>query len=360
MPICVSPSYITGLPPPAIGSTQGTGSLQSGGCRNTVKSRHGRFAGIEIANIKFNDELSPSRPSRTGCGARILLPPENLMATTSRWTGLLEFARRTRTWLRNIPWGKSVPLDAHRTMICDLLHFAQQVPTIPVQRRMNVAALVQARSAALHRPSWCLIFTKTFALVAQRVPELRRAYLHFPRERLYEHPESVASISVERLWGGKRRLAFAKLSRPETRPLAVLDRYLQRFIQAPEKNMGVARFALALGRLWRPLRLAIWWLGLNLSGTFKGRRLGTFGVSVYSSLGAESLHPLAPLSYVVNYGVIQPNGDVDVRIIYDHRVLDGATVARVLAEIEETLHGELLTELRQLRGGVKQLDLALS
>jgi pyruvate/2-oxoglutarate dehydrogenase complex dihydrolipoamide acyltransferase (E2) component len=37
-----------------------------------------------------------------------------------------------------------------------------------------------------------------------------------------------------------------------------------------------------------------------------------------------------------------------VRITYDHRVLDGATVARALAELERVLTHEILTELRDL------------
>ena len=45
-------------------------------------------------------------------------------------------------------------------------------------------------------------------------------------------------------------------------------------------------------------------------------------------------------------GVIEPDGSVDVRLIYDHRVLDGTTVARALAELEETLNRELVNELR--------------
>lgn len=266
--------------------------------------------------------------------------------------------QRILYWYRHIPWGRTVPLDLHRRVICDLLHFARRVPSIPVQRSINIAALVATRAAAEHRPSWCLIFTKAFALTARRMPELRRAYLSFPGERLYEHPESVASISVERGSKGARRLSFAKLTRPEDRPLAVLDRYLRRFLAAPERNMGAARFALQIARLWRPLRLGIWWLGLNLSGTFRGRRLGTFGVSVYSSLGAESLHPLAPLSYVVNYGVIEPEGSVTLRIVYDHRVLDGADVARVLAEIEAVLNGELLREVESLPRRLQHLPAA--
>jgi pyruvate/2-oxoglutarate dehydrogenase complex dihydrolipoamide acyltransferase (E2) component len=36
---------------------------------------------------------------------------------------------------------------------------------------------------------------------------------------------------------------------------------------------------------------------------------------------------------------------VDVRLIYDHRVLDGATVARVLTKLEQELNGAVLQEL---------------
>jgi pyruvate/2-oxoglutarate dehydrogenase complex dihydrolipoamide acyltransferase (E2) component len=39
---------------------------------------------------------------------------------------------------------------------------------------------------------------------------------------------------------------------------------------------------------------------------------------------------------------------VDVRLTYDHRVLDGGTVARALADLERYLTHELLAELRYL------------
>jgi pyruvate/2-oxoglutarate dehydrogenase complex dihydrolipoamide acyltransferase (E2) component len=52
---------------------------------------------------------------------------------------------------------------------------------------------------------------------------------------------------------------------------------------------------------------------------------------------------------VLNYGVIGADGTVAVRIMYDHRVLDGATVARVLARIEEKLGSEILQELTAMQ-----------
>jgi len=80
------------------------------------------------------------------------------------------------------------------------------------------------------------------------------------------------------------------------------------------------------------LRRLIWWSGLNI-GRQRARYFGTFGLSVYSALNAESLHPLTPLTTLLNYGVIDRDGNVNVRIIYDHRVLDGADAARFMSYI---------------------------
>lgn len=66
------------------------------------------------------------------------------------------------------------------------------------------------------------------------------------------------------------------------------------------------------------------------------------------ALNAESLHPLTPLTTLLNYGVISSDGDVNVRIIYDHRVMNGATVARALARLEEILNIEVTEDLRSL------------
>ena len=94
----------------------------------------------------------------------------------------------------------------------------------------------------------------------------------------------------------------------------------------------------------------LWRVGLYTSGRRRAKHLGTFGVSVYSALGAESLHPLSPLTSTLNYGPIQPDGRVAVRIIYDHRVMDGSTVARALACLQDVLSGEMLAELRGAAG----------
>ena len=241
--------------------------------------------------------------------------------------------------------GRTLPLTTPRRLICDLLHFSRCVPTVPVQRRMNVADLVEARA---DRPaaSVVTIFTKAFARAAVQTPQLRRAYLAFPWARLYEHPISIATITVERLYQGENAVFFAHLTAPENKTLLALDERLRQYKTDPIESLALYRRALKIGRLPGWLRRPGWWYVLNAYGPWHSVVAGTFGVSVYSGLGAESLHPLSPLTTTLNYGVIQGDGSVIVRLTYDHRVMDGPTVARALALVEDVLHQDVLPELR--------------
>jgi hypothetical protein len=246
--------------------------------------------------------------------------------------------------------GRKIALSVPRRIMGDLLAFAKAIPTVPVQRAMNVArvAVARARPAlAPDPPSWCAIFTKAYAITALRFPELRRAYLSFPRPYLYEHPFSIASIAVERQYEGENAVFWGHLRRPEQQSLRELHAQLRRFKNEPIRNFGLFRRVLLVGRLPWPLRRLAWWIGLNFSGRKRAGYMGTFGISVYSGLGAESLHPISPLTTTMNYGTIGKDGTVSVRIVYDHRVMDGATVARALACLEDVLNRDIVAELEQ-------------
>jgi hypothetical protein len=241
--------------------------------------------------------------------------------------------------------GRRIALSPPRRFIGDLMHFARKVPTVPVQRRMNVAPLMAARNLCSCRPSWCALFTQAYARVAAKWPELRRAYLTFPWDHLYEHPCSIASIAIERRIGDEDAVLFVQIRGPEHHTADQIDEYLKDCKARPVESVGMFRRTLRVSRLPTFLRRFLWWFGLNVSGYKRARNWGTFGVSVYSGLGAESLHPLSPLTTALNYGVIADDGTVDVRIIYDHRVMDGALVARALADLEEMLNGPIAEAL---------------
>lgn len=148
----------------------------------------------------------------------------------------------------------------------DLLHASQKVPSVPMERRMDLGPLVSARQTWSRRVSWCAIFMKAYATLSARRPELRRAYLSFPWGHIYEHPMNVASFSLERRYQGEDAVFFARIARPETLSLNLLDEIVRAHKQAPIEEVDSYRQALLLSRFPRPLRRFVWWLGLETDG----------------------------------------------------------------------------------------------
>ena len=240
--------------------------------------------------------------------------------------------------------GKTIALLPSRRIQIDFLYFANKIPIVPVQRRMALGALVEARKACRHRPPWTALFLKAFAILAQQTPDLRRVYIGVPRPHLYEYPASVGMVVFERQTADGAQLFAGRIKDPASRSLAELAEMLRRFNEMPLQKIKEFRRVLMIGRLPLLLRRLLMWIVLN-NGRQRANFFGTFALSVYSALGAESLRPLAPCTVVLNYGVIRPDGSVDVRFNYDHRVMDGATVARALQALEKILTQTIVSEL---------------
>ena len=243
--------------------------------------------------------------------------------------------------------GRRVPITGPRRFIIDLVHFARRVPSVPVGRAMDISALRQPREEHPSRPSWAVLFMKAYALVAARNAPLRRALLDFPRARIYEHPHNICALAVERMFLGEEGIFVGLFRGPETQSLSQLQEALAWYKGEPLDRIGLFRQALRVSRAPTPLRRLLWWSSLHVSGAKRAKRFGTFGLTTYGSLGAESFHPISPLTTTLTYGPIDPYGRVVVKLIYDHRVLDGAYIARRLRDIEATLSGEILDELRR-------------
>jgi hypothetical protein len=239
--------------------------------------------------------------------------------------------------------GRYFRLSLPRRWVGDLLYFTRQLPTVPVERTMHLRDVQAIRQQV--GIGWPALFLKAFAVAGQQHPELRQAFLSYPWNRGYEHPNSVASVAVERKFQGEAAVFFGQIQNPEGHSLESIEKNLRFYKTAPVESIGLFRRIIRISQLPKLLRRFIWWMSLNWSGVKRAKRLGTFGLSVYSSLGASSLHPLSPLSYLLNYGVIDATGQVTVRIVYDHRIVDGAVIARALATMESLLTGVLLDEL---------------
>jgi hypothetical protein len=242
--------------------------------------------------------------------------------------------------------GRTLALSLPRRFVCDVLHFSRKVPSVPMQRRMQLADVVAARTAWPQRLSWCAIFLKAYSQVAAERPELRRAYMSCPWPRLYEHPENVASFAIEREFNGEPGLFFARVPRPERLSLPKLDALIRHHKCAAIDTIDTYRRAMWLTRLPRPVRRSLWWMGLEMDGMFRACLFGTLSISAAASRGAAGLHILSPLTTTLNYSPFESDGSIDVRIAYDHRVLDGGTVADALVRLEEVLRTTILDELQ--------------
>jgi hypothetical protein len=244
------------------------------------------------------------------------------------------------------PVGPRLPLSLPRRFINDLMHASARVPLVVAQRPMRLAEVANARAVAVPKPSWCALFVKAFAFVAAGQPVLHRSYQPWPWPHLYEHPENIASVGVERDFHDEPAVFIGHLRAPETLGIQEIDARLKEYKERPVEQVDSFRKILRTTRLPWPLRRLLWWYGLNSSGYRRAKTFGTFGVSTIAGQGAELLYLLSPLATTLNYGVVGADGSVTVRLLFDHRVLDGATAARVLHDVERVLCCEILSELR--------------
>jgi len=230
------------------------------------------------------------------------------------------------------------------------------MPIITFERRMDLSPLIEARSHAVRPPAWALLFVKALALVAARRPELRRAYLPLPWPHLWEADVSSASVAVERDYHGEPAVFFGVVTAPETRTLAELVAKLEEWKTKPVEEVYRFRRSLRFSRMPLPARRLLWWYAMSWSGKVKARNFGTFGVSLTGATGASATNLICPLTTSLNCGVIQPDGTVDVRLHFDHRVIDGMPAARALAELEEVLRTEIVAEVLALEGSATEVD----
>jgi hypothetical protein len=247
------------------------------------------------------------------------------------------------------PINRTVSLSPARRLVCDVMHFSKKVPIVIVERRLKLAEVANARSAARDRPSWFAVFAKAYGIIASRRPELRRSYMSLPWPRLFEHARNVAVVPIERRLGDEDVVLYVPLAEPEKLSIADLNASISKHKDEPLENISFFRTQIWMSRLPQPLRRFLWWLGFNLWGRVRAYFYGTFGVTSVGAFGATAVTIQSPLTTTLTFGAIDAEGGVSVRLCFDHRVMDGAAPARALVELEQVLNGELLTELRSMQ-----------
>ena len=93
------------------------------------------------------------------------------------------------------------------------------------------------------------------------------------------------------------------------------------------------------------MRRWFWWASLNVFGRRRCHNFGTFSVTSVASQGAGVFRAMPILSSTLHYGLFD-QGRLDMRITFDHRVMDGAAMARILVDLESILNREIVRELQ--------------
>jgi hypothetical protein len=237
--------------------------------------------------------------------------------------------------------GRSIPLSPSRTFIADLSHAAVALPQGVIVRRISIAAAAKARKAAAVKPAWTAMFIKAWGEVAREIPELRRSYLQLPWPRLFEHSISVASLMVEREIDGEKVLFPARIKSPAERSLTDITADIEAAVTKPISDISRNRLILRVSRLPLALRRFIWWIAFNVP-RYRQHFVGTFGVSTVGYLGVSIVNPVSPVTTFLGYGPFAEDGTVDITVGFDHRVMDGALIARAMALLEVKLNEVVL------------------
>jgi hypothetical protein len=245
--------------------------------------------------------------------------------------------------------GRRLPFSPFRQVVVDLMHFSSKVPSVAMERRMNLSPVMAARQLHQPRPGWCGMLARAFGLLGRDYPALRRAYMSFPRPHLYEHPHSVAALNVERQLPDEDVILQAQIRAPENRSLAEIEALIRHHKDDPVEQVRVYRRAQLLGQVPWPLRRLVWWFSLNVRGKLRCHNFGTFGISSTGAQGGGLLHLKPLLTATLHYGLFDADGNLDMRLSWDHRVFDGAMAARVLVDLEDVMNRVIAAELRVQR-----------
>jgi hypothetical protein len=238
-------------------------------------------------------------------------------------------------------------VSGHRGCIADVARLGRELPLFPVDRVLRLGALAEARSSAAMRIGWAAVFLKAFGLVAREMPILRSWFVRGLFPRLATSSASVATLAVNRVIGDDERLCFARLRQPDARPLPEIQAFVAACSARPIEEMFKRQ--LQLETLPGPIRRTILRWNLNSTSRKRPTRIGTFSLSTLAGRQAfNRFHPTL-CTTSLTYGPLEADGRCLVTLIADHRVLDGAAVARALERLEDTLGSVVAAELRALR-----------
>jgi 2-oxoacid dehydrogenase/acyltransferase catalytic subunit len=243
-------------------------------------------------------------------------------------------------------WGsRHRRLSLPRLWANDFVHFAAASPTVGGTYSIRVKPLAAARRNCQPLIGWAAILTKAIALTAARWPQLRQFYMPLPWPHLYEHPNCIASFVVERAWNGEQAIFGDQIHAPERLSLRQIDNLLRGIKGAPIEALGGFRRIIRITGYPLLVRRLLWSLVLKGAGRLRARYFGTVCVNLLGGRNMQVSQSVTLHAISLFHGPLQPDGIMKLHVFLDHRVIDGASAARWLADLEATLNRDIVAEL---------------
>ena len=233
-----------------------------------------------------------------------------------------------------------------RRLTIDVLYFHKQVPTCAHDRQFDLTRVAQLRSQLPARISWAILFIKAFGMIAARRSVLRQTFQTWPWPHIYQHPYNVAMLATHRIHQDQPWVFLSRFEKPDQQSLANLQNRLDHYLSEPITK--VFRQQWQLSGLPTFLRRFFWWWTLNISLSKRAHRAGTFFFTTLAGKGVEIQDPPSFFTSNLTYGPLDDQNRCRVTMSYDHRLMDGSTVADCLIELEAVLNGAIADELQSM------------
>ena len=246
--------------------------------------------------------------------------------------------------------GKRIKLSNGRRLVDDIVYLASKMPMEAFTGDFDSGMVAAFRRRTRPKVSWNVLYMKAYAAVCKQNPELRRTYVKFPWGHLYEHHCNVCMITIAREYEGEERLLFARFHNPEEKSLAELQELYDFYRTAPIEEVKHFRHQINFAKAPALIRRLTWWAMFNLFPATRASHMGTFGMSISGYKGVFGSKHLGTNTTILGVDPVPRKGVSRILLTFDHRVLDGTPVTRMMQELHQTLTTGIKAELAEMIG----------
>ncbi len=243
-------------------------------------------------------------------------------------------------------------LGADRYLVWDLLRetdpYYLNHHLFDVDFRAIEADRTVRRTAGTEAPSYIAYALAAYGRTLKKLPELNSYLRRWPFERLAVYRHVDVALTVERDWNGQRIVLLSLLTDAGNRSVEDIHAFLQSRRQLPLEELPEFASYLRLLKLPAFCRWHLFQVFCKPFPEIMRRIVGTTAFTSIGRFGTTFTTPLSPRTCTLSMGRVEPrpraiDGNAKVALsswltlTYDHRIVDGAGVARAGDHLRDIL-----------------------